>query len=67
MATNCEDGALCFETYDKCSLFAQRLNNRPDLDIQAYCERQSIYKFKYAPIKLQENAMESGIFITDED
>ena len=52
MATNCEDGALCFETYDKCSLFAQRLNNRPDLDIQAYCERQSIYKFKYAPIKL---------------
>ena len=52
IATNCEDGALCFESYDKCSVFAQRLNNRPDLTIQAYCERQNIYKFKYAPIKL---------------
>ena len=52
VASNCDEGALCFETYDECSVFAQRLNNRPDLDIRAYCERQSIYKFKYAPIEL---------------
>lgn len=53
MAEDCRDGALCFDNSRLCEIFAQRLNNRPDTDIQAYCERQHLYDFKFAPIRIR--------------
>ena len=51
MAQDCRGGALCFDNGRLCEVFAQRLNNRPDTDIQAHCEKQYLYDFKFAPIK----------------
>jgi hypothetical protein len=53
VATDCADGALCFEDSDRCWYFAQRLNNRPEgLSIEARCEKQVVYNYRYAPIRL---------------
>jgi len=44
IARDCATGALCFETGEQCERFASRLNNRPDLKIQARCEKQQTFE-----------------------